>query len=250
MKNLLIAALAATAAFGAESAVEKRLEAATIVINETMTEGDKSIPKDLLIKSECAVVVPGLKKGAFIIGARFGRGFLTCRTKDGSAWTAPGAVKIEGGSIGLQAGGAEVDVVLLVMNQSGINNPGAFSIDTYSVLYHGYAHTHMDALCHMFYRGKMFNGFSQEEVTEKGARRLSIHNLKNGIFTRGILLDFPRLKGVPYLEPGTPIYPEDLEAWEKQAGVKVSSGDVVFVRTGRWARRAALGPRTRRREGR
>ena len=129
-----------------------------------------------------------------------------------------------------------------VMNQSGLKNPGAFSIDTYSVLYHGYAHTHMDALCHMFYRGKMFNGFSQEEVTEKGARRLSIHNLKNGIFTRGILLDFPRLKGVPYLEPGTPIYPEDLEAWEKRAGVKVSSGDVVFVRTGRWARRAALGP--------
>ena len=129
-----------------------------------------------------------------------------------------------------------------VMNQSGLNNPGAFSIDTYSVLYHGYAHTHIDALCHMFYRGKMFNGFSQEEVTEKGARRLSIHNLKNGVFTRGILLDVPRLKGVPYLEPGTPIYPEDLEAWEKRAGVKVSSGDVVFVRTGRWARRAALGP--------
>jgi kynurenine formamidase len=129
-----------------------------------------------------------------------------------------------------------------VMNQSGVKNPGSFSIDTYSVLYHGYAHTHLDALCHMFYRGKMFNGFSQEEVTEKGAQRLSVHNLKNGIFTRGILMDFPRLKGVPYLEPGTPIYPEDLEAWEKRAGVKVSSGDVVFIRTGRWARRATLGP--------
>jgi lipid-binding SYLF domain-containing protein len=121
MKNLLVAALAAATALSAQSAVEKRLEAATIVINETMAEGEKSIPKDLLIKSECAVVVPGLKKGAFIVGARFGRGFLTCRTKDGSAWTAPGAIKIEGGSIGLQAGGAEVDVVLLIMNQSGIN---------------------------------------------------------------------------------------------------------------------------------
>lgn len=121
MKNLLFAAVITAAALSAQSAVEKRLEAAVIVVNETMSEGDKSIPRDLLVKSECAVVVPGLKKGAFIIGARFGRGFLTCRTKDGSAWSAPGAVKIEGGSIGLQAGGAEVDVILLIMNQSGIN---------------------------------------------------------------------------------------------------------------------------------
>ena len=66
--------------------------------------------------------------------------------------------------------------------------------------------------------------------------------MKNGIFTRGVLIDIPRLKGVPYLEPGTPIYVEDLEAWEKQAGVKVSSGDALFVRTGVWARRKALGP--------
>ncbi len=121
MKKLLLTGLVATAAFCATSAVGKRLEDAVIVINETMTEGDKSIPKDLLVKSECAVVVPGLKKGAFIIGARYGRGFITCRTKDGSAWSAPGAVKIEGGSLGLQAGGAEVDVVLLIMNQSGIS---------------------------------------------------------------------------------------------------------------------------------
>src|SRR5207248_2101916 len=64
----------------------------------------------------------------------------------------------------------------------------------------------------------------------------------NGIVTRGILMDIPRLKGVRYLEPGTPIYPEDLEAWEKRAGVKVGSGDVIFIRTGRWARRAEKGP--------
>ena len=108
-------------AFGATSAVGKRLEDAVIVINETMAVGEKNIPRDLLAKSECAVIVPGLKKGAFIVGARFGRGFLTCRTKDGSAWSAPGAVRIEGGSIGLQAGGAEVDLVLLILNQSGIS---------------------------------------------------------------------------------------------------------------------------------
>jgi kynurenine formamidase len=129
-----------------------------------------------------------------------------------------------------------------VMNLTGANNPGPFSLDTYSVNYHGYAHTHIDALCHMFYQGKMYNGFLQSEVTQKGGARLSILNLKQGIFTRGILIDAARLTGVAYLEPGTPIYPEDLEAWEKKTGLKVSSGDVVFIRTGRWARRAAVGP--------
>ena len=79
-------------------------------------------------------------------------------------------------------------------------------------------------------------------VVKQGHQKNSIHNVKNGIVTRGILIDIPRLKGVPYLEPGTPIYVEDLEAWEKQAGVRVSSGDALFVRTGVWARRAALGP--------
>ena len=119
---------------------------------------------------------------------------------------------------------------------------GPFSLDTYSVNYHGYAHTHLDALCHMFYQGKMYNGFSQDEVTPKGAAKLSIVNLKQGIFTRGILMDIAKLKGKAYLEPETPIYPEDLDAWEKKAGIKVGSGDVIFIRTGRWARRAAVGP--------
>jgi kynurenine formamidase len=128
------------------------------------------------------------------------------------------------------------------MNMVGVNNPGQFSLDTFSVNYHGYAHTHLDALCHMFYQGKMYNGFSQDEVTQQGAARLSIVNLKQGIFTRGILMDIARLKGVPFLEPETAIYPDDLEAWEKKAGIKVGSGDVIFVRTGRWARRAAVGP--------
>jgi hypothetical protein len=121
-----------------------------------------------------------------------------------------------------------------VMTATGSNNPLPYSMDTYSVSYHGWAHTHMDSLCHMFYKGKMYNGFPQEEVTRKGAAKLSVLNYKNGIVTRGILMDIPRLKGVPFLEPGTPIYPEDLEAWEKRAAVKVASGDVIFIRTGRW----------------
>jgi kynurenine formamidase len=94
----------------------------------------------------------------------------------------------------------------------------------------------------MFHEGKMFNGFAQQQVTPQGAGKLAVLNFKRGIFTRGILMDMPRLKGVESLEPGTPIYPADLEAWEKQAGMKVSSGDVIFIRTGRWALRDAKGP--------
>lgn len=128
------------------------------------------------------------------------------------------------------------------MTWTGASTPGQFSLDAYSVSYHGYAHTHMDALCHMFYQGKMYNGYPQETVTKAGAEKLSVIAFKNGIVSRGILIDIPRLKGIDYLEPSTPIYPEDLDAWEKMAGVKVSSGDIIFIRTGRWARRAAKGP--------
>src|SRR2546425_1672525 len=118
-----------------------------------------------------------------------------------------------------------------------------FSTDTYQVSYHGYAHSHIDALCHFSYKDQTYNGFPKSEVnTEKGCMKLGIDVLKNGIVTRGILIDMARLKGVPYLEPSTPIYTEDLEAWEKKAGVKVSAGDAIFLRTGRWARRAKLGP--------
>jgi len=130
----------------------------------------------------------------------------------------------------------------LEMNWTGANTPGQFSLDTLHVLYHGFAHTHMDALCHMFYEGKMYNGFSKDVVTDQGSSQNGIQNFKNGIVTRGILMDIPALKGVPYLEPKTPIYPEDLVAWEKKAGVKVGPGDVIFIRTGRWARREAKGP--------
>jgi kynurenine formamidase len=121
-------------------------------------------------------------------------------------------------------------------------NPGFF-MDTYKVSYHGYAHSHIDALCHILYKDQTYNGYPRAEVnTDKGCTKLGIDNLKNGVVTRGILIDIPRLKNLPYLEPGTAIYVEDIEAWEKKAGVKVSSGDAVFVRTGRWARREMLGP--------
>jgi kynurenine formamidase len=115
--------------------------------------------------------------------------------------------------------------------------------DTYRVSYHGYAHSHIDALCHILYKDRAYNGYARAEIaTDKGCVKLGIENLKNGIVTRGVLLDIPRLKNVPYLEPGTAVYVEDLEAWERQAGVRIAAGDAIFLRTGRWARRAALGP--------
>jgi kynurenine formamidase len=124
------------------------------------------------------------------------------------------------------------------------NVSAAASADRISISYHGLYNTHLDALGHHFIGGKLYNGFDQKQwvTMEEGAKKGSIHNAKTGIFTRGVLMDIPRLKGVPYLEPGTAIYVSDLEAWEKQAGIKVGSGDAIFIRTGRWARRAALGP--------
>lgn len=128
------------------------------------------------------------------------------------------------------------------MKGTGESPNATAATDLYSVAYHGFAHTHLDSLCHFFYQGKMFNGFSQQEVTARGAGKLDVLNFKNGIFTRGILMDIPRLKGVDWLEPGQAIYPEDLDAWTKKAGLKIEPGDVVFIYTGRWARRAAKGP--------
>jgi kynurenine formamidase len=127
------------------------------------------------------------------------------------------------------------------MLSTGAHPEGQYVLDEYRVSYHGYAHTHMDALCHMAWQGKMYNGFPQTDVTDQGAKELSVTGYKNGIFTRGVLIDIPRLKNVPFLEPSTAIYPEDLDAWEKKAKIKVESGDVVFIRTGRWARRASKG---------
>src|SRR5207249_3318602 len=97
----------------------KRLEEAAAVFSEIMDTPDKSIPQDLLDNAHCIVIVPGLKKGAFIVGAQYGKGYLSCRNKNGAGWSAPGAIRIEGGSVGFQIGGSETDLVMLVMNQRG-----------------------------------------------------------------------------------------------------------------------------------
>ena len=108
---------------------------------------------------------------------------------------------------------------------------------------HGPGTTHLDSFAHVFFNGRMWNGDSKTLVTkEGGAAKNSTLTMKNGIVTRGVLYDIPRLKGVEYLEPGTRIFPEDLEAWEKKTGVKVGPGDAFIVRWGKWARRAKVGP--------
>jgi kynurenine formamidase len=125
-----------------------------------------------------------------------------------------------------------------------------FVSDRYTIAYHGYAHSHMDAICHDSSDGKLYNGFERAAVvTAQGCTKLGINNFKQGIVARGVLVDVARLKGVKYLEPGTPIYVEDLEAWERQARVKVGAGDILLVRNGRWARRAEKGAWATSREG-
>ncbi len=106
---------------------------------------------------------------------------------------------------------------------------------------HGGAFTHLDALCHMAYKGRFYNDTPYETATADGCAKMGINGLKDGIVTRGVLIDIPRLRNLPYLEPGTHVYREDIEAWEKQAGVRVAPGDALFLRTGRWARSAKLG---------
>lgn len=103
----------------AEAQVLTRLENTVAVFDEATNAGDASIPADLLKKAECVVIVPGLKKGALGIGFKFGRGFVSCRSGDG--WSAPAGVRMEGGSYGFQIGGAEIDVILTVMNKRGVD---------------------------------------------------------------------------------------------------------------------------------
>jgi len=107
-----------TVAFAKDAA--QRLEESAAVLSEIMGTPDKGIPQDLLDRAHCVAVVPGLKKGAFVVGAQYGRGFLSCRAASGG-WSAPAAIKVEGGSVGFQIGGSETDVVMLVMNQRAVD---------------------------------------------------------------------------------------------------------------------------------
>ncbi len=100
--------------------VVKRLNASTTVMKEIFDAPDKGVPHDLMDKAHCVIVVPNLKQGGFIVGAKYGKGFASCRRPNGG-WTGPASIRIEGGSLGFQIGAGEVDVIMLVMNESGAN---------------------------------------------------------------------------------------------------------------------------------
>lgn len=119
--GVLTAAMIAIPAFAQKSA-DARLQAATEDLQEMMNASDKGIPQDLLGRASCVVVIPNLKKAGFIVGGEYGKGFFTCRKGSGVGWSAPGSVRISGGKFGLLIGGAETDVIMLVMNQSGMEH--------------------------------------------------------------------------------------------------------------------------------
>ena len=121
MKLKLIAAFALGAGLLSAAEAPERLQAAADALKEVMDTPDKSIPQDLLSRAQCIVIVPGLKKGAFIVGAKYGKGFASCRRSGGVGWSAPGSVRVEGGSFGFQLGGSETDVFMLIMNPKGMD---------------------------------------------------------------------------------------------------------------------------------
>ena len=125
MRNSLLTMFALLAAspmaLHAQKAVD-RLAAAADVLTDMMRASDKGIPQDLMNRASCVVIVPNLKKAGFIVGAKYGRGFAMCRRASGTGWTAPASMRVEGGSFGLQIGGTEQDIILLVMSDSGMKH--------------------------------------------------------------------------------------------------------------------------------
>ncbi len=120
MKFAIVAGLAiATTLSAVDNESAHRLGEAASVFSEIMAAPDKGIPQDLLEKAHCIVIVPSVKTAAFIVGAKYGKGFLSCRSGSGHGWSAPAAVRIEGGSVGFQIGGSETDLVLLVKSDRG-----------------------------------------------------------------------------------------------------------------------------------
>jgi lipid-binding SYLF domain-containing protein len=117
-KTFLVTGLALGVLHGQEQAPDERLRTATTVLHEILSAPDKGIPEDLLAKAQCVMIVPGLKKAAFVVGGEYGRGFALCRHE--GVWGGPAAIKFGGGSFGFQIGGESTDIVMLVMNRRGM----------------------------------------------------------------------------------------------------------------------------------
>jgi kynurenine formamidase len=123
----------------------------------------------------------------------------------------------------------------------GLGSMG-FAKDFVGVDYHGDGHTHIDALCHVAYEDRLYNGVAAGSITAEGAAAEGIDVVKDGLVGRGVLLDVPGLRDVAWLEPGEHVFREDLEAAERKQGVKIGEGDIMLVRTGHSRRLAELGP--------
>lgn len=163
----------------------------------------------------------------------------------------------------LASTGEVVSLVLPLATESAADNPNPVthlmlsagtveavaSLDYFAIAPHGISITHLDALCHIFWQGKMYNGFDAAEVGRFGARKCSIDVARDGVVGRGVLLDIPKIKQVEWLEPGTAIFPEDLDAAERDHRVRVEEGDILLIRTGRARRRKVKGPWDARRQG-
>src|SRR5258706_869977 len=119
MKLILLGTVALTPLLASDNEPVKRLDAAATVFSEIMSTPDKGIPREMLEHAHCIVIVPDLKTGAFILGGKYGKGYISCRSKVGAGWSAPGTVRIEGGSVGFQIGGSSTDLIMLVMNERG-----------------------------------------------------------------------------------------------------------------------------------
>src|SRR5580693_9063687 len=129
MSKTLVAMLAIAGAMGMvafaaerEVKVDDRMDASADTLTDMMRAADRGIPQDLLDKAKCVIVIPGMKKAGFILGADYGRGFASCRRQGGVGWSAPAGMRAEGGSLGFQIGATETDVILLVMNDGGMKH--------------------------------------------------------------------------------------------------------------------------------
>jgi kynurenine formamidase len=161
---------------------------------------------------------------------------------------------------GLVRGGETVSLSMLMNTQAGIENPMpadhhmtmvaddesgsglSFAKDYVGVDYHNDSHTHIDAFCHVAFDGSFYNDIPAASVSSAGATRDTIEVAGNGIAGRGVLLDVPRSRGVPWVEPGEHIFRRDLERTERDEGVSVRDGDILLIRTGHSHRLAAEGP--------
>jgi lipid-binding SYLF domain-containing protein len=121
MRMILAATLAVAPLLAGDSEPVKRMNEAAAVFAEVMATPDKGIPQDMLSHANCIVIVPNMKTAAFVLGGKYGKGYLSCRNKESAGWSAPATVRIEGGSVGFQIGGSTTDLIMLVMNERGVD---------------------------------------------------------------------------------------------------------------------------------